>query len=50
MTYVFKYFFGYDSRAIEVGYASSMALVTAVILAVTALIYMRLTKKLGNSY
>lgn len=50
MTYVFKYFFGYDSRAIEVGYASSMALITAIVLALVALVYMRLTKKLGNSY
>lgn len=50
MTYVFKYFFGYDGRAIEVGYASAMALVTAVILAMTSLIYMRSTKKLGNSF
>ena len=50
MTYVFKYFFGYDARAVEVGYASSMALVTAVALAVIAFIYMRSSKKLGNSY
>ena len=50
MTYVFKYFFGYDARAVEVGYASSMALVTAVILALIAFIYMRSSKKLGNSY
>lgn len=50
MTYVFKYFFGYDARAVEVGYASSMALVTAVVLALIALIYMKSSKKLGNSY
>ncbi len=50
MTYVFKYFFGYDGRTIEVGYASSMALVTAVILAVISLVYMRASRKLGNSY
>lgn len=50
MTYVFKYFFGYDGRAIEIGYASSMALVTAAILALTSFIYMRSTKKLGNSF
>ena len=50
MTYVFKYFFGYDARAVEVGYASSMALVTAVVLALIAFIYMRSSKKLGNSY
>lgn len=50
MTYVFKYFFGYDGRAIEVGYASSMALVTAVVLAMISFIYMKASKKLGNSY
>ena len=50
MTYVFKYFFGYDSRAVEVGYASAMALVTAVVLALISLIYMKSSKKLGNSY
>lgn len=50
MTYVFKYFFGYDGRAIEVGYASAMALVTAVVVALISGIYMRSSKKLGNSY
>lgn len=50
MTYVFKYFFGYDGRAIEVGYASAMALVTAVAIALISAIYMRSSKKLGNSY
>jgi len=50
MTYVFKYFFGYDGRTIEVGYASCMALVTAVVLAMISLIYMKSSKKLGNSY
>lgn len=50
MTYVFKYFFGYDGRAIEVGYASSMAMVTAVVLALISFVYMKSSKKLGNSY
>lgn len=50
MTYVFKYFFGYDGRRIEVGYASSMALVTAVVLAMISFIYMRSSNKLGKSY
>lgn len=50
MTYVFKYFFGYDGRSIEIGYASSMALVTAVILAMISLIYMKSSKKLGQSF
>lgn len=50
MTYVFKYFFGYDGRAIEVGYASAMAIVTAVIFALISGIYMKSSNKLGKSY
>ena len=50
MTYVFKYFFGYDGRTIEVGYASAMAIVTAIILAAIAFLYMRMSNKLGKSY
>ena len=50
MTYVFKYFFGYDGRRIEVGYASSMALVTAVVLAMISFFYMKSSKKLGQSF
>lgn len=49
MTYVFKYFFGYDGRNIEVGYASAMAVVTGIILAIISVIYMQATKKLGHS-
>lgn len=49
MTYVFKYFFGYDGRNIEVGYASAMALVTGVILAIVSVIYMKMSNKLGNN-
>ena len=49
MTYVFKYFFGYSGRKVEVGYASAMAVITGIILAIVSLIYMRMTKKIGNS-
>lgn len=49
MTYVFKYFFGYDGRTVSVGYASSMAFVTGVILALVSLVYLRGTNKLGSS-
>lgn len=49
MTYVFKYFFGYSGRRVEIGYASAMAVVTGIILAIVSLIYMRLTKKIGDS-
>lgn len=49
MTYVFKYFFGYDGRTVEVGYASAMALVTGVILAAVSAIYMKCSNKIGHS-
>lgn len=49
MTYIFKYFFSYgESAAMEVqfGYASSMAVVTAVILGIVTLIYLKISKKM----
>lgn len=49
MTYVFKYFFGYDGRTVEVGYASAMAIVTGVILAAVSAIYMKGSDKIGHS-
>lgn len=49
MTYVFKYFFGYDGRTIEIGYASAMAVVTGIILAAVSAIYMKCSNKLGHS-
>lgn len=49
ITYVFKYFFGYDGRMVEVGYASSMALVTGVILAVVSVVYLKFSNSLGHS-
>ena len=48
MTYVFKYFFGYSGRKVQVGYASAMAAVTGVILAITSLVYMRSTRKMSE--
>ena len=49
ITYVFKYFFGYDGRKVEVGYASAMALVTGVVLAMVSFVYMKFSNKLGHS-
>ena len=49
MTYIFKYFFSYgESAAMEVqfSYASSMAVVTAVILGIVTLIYLKVSKKM----
>lgn len=49
MTYVFKYFFGYGGRKVEVGYASAMAVITGIILAIVSVVYTRLSRKIGNS-
>ena len=48
MTYIFKYFFQYgDSQTrTQFGYASSLAVITAVILAVVTLIYLRLSRRM----
>ncbi|MFA9381164.1 MAG: carbohydrate ABC transporter permease [Acetanaerobacterium sp.] len=46
MTYVFKYFFGYSGRSIQVGYASSMAVITGIFLCIITLIYLRATRKM----
>ncbi|MDR1970750.1 MAG: sugar ABC transporter permease [Treponema sp.] len=48
MTYVFKYFFGYSGRSIQIGYASSMSVVTGVILACVSVIYLKTTKKIAD--
>lgn len=49
MTYVFKYFFGYDGRTVSVGFASAMALITGIILALVSLIYLKSTDKLAKA-
>ena len=52
MTYVFKYFFSYgvaDSTN-QYGYASALAVVTALVLAVLTMVYFRATKKMGDIY
>ncbi len=49
MTYVFKYFFGYDGRTVSVGFASAMALITGIILALVSLVYLKTSNKLGHS-
>lgn len=50
MTYVFKYFFGYSGRAVEIGYASAMAVITGIFLAIVSMIYMRITNKMNQVY
>jgi ABC-type sugar transport system permease subunit len=46
MTYVFKFFFGYSGRKVEVGYASAMALVTALFLGMITVVYLRTSRKM----
>ncbi len=46
MTYIYKSFFGKSGRNIEVGYASSMALITAIFLGIVTIIYLKATKRL----
>ena len=51
MTYIFKYFFSYGDNAardVQFGYASAMAVVTAVILGITTLIYLRVSRKMQS--
>jgi ABC-type sugar transport system permease subunit len=48
MTYIFKYFFGYGGRIIQVGYASSMSVVTGMILAIISVIYLQSTKRMKD--
>jgi ABC-type sugar transport system permease subunit len=46
MTYVFKYFFGYSGRATEIGYASALSVITAIILGVVSILYLKSTKRM----
>lgn len=49
MTYIFKYFFSYGDNAardVQFGYASAMAVITAVILGIITLIYLRVSRKM----
>lgn len=49
MTYIFKYFFSYGDNAardVQFGYASAMAVITALILGVVTIIYLRISRKM----
>ena len=50
MTYVFKYFFGYSGRSVEIGYASAMSVVTGLFLACVSFIYMKVTRRMNDVY
>jgi ABC-type sugar transport system permease subunit len=47
MTYIFKIFFGYSARRVEVGYASAMSLIMAIFLGIVAFFYLRFSKRLN---
>jgi ABC-type sugar transport system permease subunit len=46
MTYVFKYFFGHSGRPSEIGYASSLSVVTGLILALVSMVYLKSTERM----
>ena len=49
MTYIFKYFFSYGDNAardVQFGYASAMAVITALILGCVTVIYLRISRKM----
>jgi ABC-type sugar transport system permease subunit len=46
MTYVFKFFFGYSGRTIEIGYASAMSVITSFILAGVSVLYLKGTNRM----
>ena len=51
MTYIFKYFFSYGENAardVQFGYASAMAVVTAVILGIVTVIYLRISRNMQS--
>lgn len=48
MTYIFKYFFGYAGRIIQIGYASAMSVITGIILAIVSVIYLKTTKRMKD--
>jgi raffinose/stachyose/melibiose transport system permease protein len=52
MTYIYKYFFGGDGveGASQFGFASALAVITALILAMMTLIYLRLSKRMSRVF
>jgi len=50
MTYIYKYFFGQGVAGKDWGYAAALTVVTACILGLVTLVYLRVTKKTENVY
>jgi raffinose/stachyose/melibiose transport system permease protein len=50
MTYIYKYFFGNNTQGRQFGYGAALTVVTAVILTIVTLIYLRVTHKSSEIY
>lgn len=53
MTYIFKYFFQYGDATVtpsQFGYASSLAVITGIVLSIITLIYLKVSKKMKEIY
>ena len=50
MTYIYKYFFGQGVAGKDWGYAAALTVVTACILGLVTLVYLRVTKKTEDVY
>jgi ABC-type sugar transport system permease subunit len=46
MTYIFKYFFSYSGRRMEIGYASAMSVITGIILGLVSVVYFKATSRM----
>ena len=50
MTYIYKYFFGNNTQGRQFGYGAALTVVTAVILTIVTLFYLRVTHKSSEIY
>lgn len=50
MTYIFKFFFSYDSVSAskQIGYASALSIITAIIIGIFTAIYLRMTRNMQS--
>lgn len=50
MTYIFKFFFAYGdgAQSVQIGYGASLGMVTAVILGIITVFYLKVTQKANN--
>lgn len=53
MTYIFKFFFTYGdsiTRKLQYGYASALSIITAIIIGIITILYLKLTKKMNQTF